>query len=74
MQLVLNRTCQLLVYAADVNSMGKNMDATEKKTYVLPDASKEVGAALEIHAGKTEHMFMSCHQTTGQNYNINIAN
>jgi hypothetical protein len=54
--------------------MGKNMDATEKKTYVLPDASKEVGAALEIHAGKTEHMFMSCHQTTGQNYNINIAN
>jgi hypothetical protein len=36
------------------------------------DASKEVG--LEVHMEKTKHMFMSLHQTTGQNHYIKTDN
>jgi hypothetical protein len=34
------------------------------------DASKEVG--LEVNAEKTKYMFMSYHQTTGQNHYIKV--
>jgi hypothetical protein len=38
----------------------------------LLDASKEVGP--EVNAEKTKYMFMSHHQTTGQNHYIWVAN
>jgi hypothetical protein len=42
----LNGTHQLLAYADDVNLLRDNIDAIEKNTETLIDASKEVG--LEI--------------------------
>jgi hypothetical protein len=55
----LDGTHQLLVCATDV------------KTALL-NASKEVG--LEINGEKTKYMFISHHQTTGQNHYIRVAN
>jgi hypothetical protein len=40
--LKLNRTHQLLAYADDVNLLGDNIDAINKNTQTLIDASKEV--------------------------------
>jgi hypothetical protein len=42
---------QLLTYADNVNIVGENIDATEKNTEVLLDASKEVG--LEVNPEET---------------------
>jgi hypothetical protein len=48
------------------------MDPLKKNTETLPDASKEVG--IEVNTRKTTCMLLSCHQKTGQNHNIKIAN
>lgn len=40
-ELQLNGTCQLQVYANDVNLVGKNMNTTKKYTCALLDANKE---------------------------------
>jgi hypothetical protein len=55
------------VCADGVNLLGKNMNTVKKNTELLLDAAKEVG--LEVIT-----MFMSCHQTTGQNYYIKVTN
>jgi hypothetical protein len=65
--LKLNGTHQLLAYA-DVNLLGDNIDAIEKKT----DASKEVG--LEINIEKTKYMLLSLQQNVGLNWDMKIAN
>jgi nitrous oxide reductase len=49
--LQLNGTCQLLVYADDVNLLGDNIDTIKKNTETLTDANKDVG--LEVNAEKT---------------------
>jgi hypothetical protein len=51
-------------HADDVNSLGE--DVSIIKTLAVLDASKEVG--LGVNAEKTKYVFMSCHQTTGQNH------
>jgi hypothetical protein len=43
-----------------------------EKTQAVTDTSKEV--SLELNTDKPEYMLMSCHQNTGQNQNIKIAN
>jgi hypothetical protein len=68
--LKLNGTHQLLAYD-DVNILGDNIDAIQKNTEVLLDASKEVG--LEVNSEKTKYMLMSC-KKTGHNHAIKIAN
>jgi hypothetical protein len=30
--------------------------------------------SIDVNAEKTKCMFMACHQTAGQNYNIKVAN
>jgi hypothetical protein len=51
--------------------LDKNINI-KKNTLVSLDASKKVGT--EINAEKTKYMFMSHHQTTGQNHYIKVAN
>jgi hypothetical protein len=70
--LKLNATHQLLVYADDVKLLGDNIDIIKKNKDTLINASKEVG--LEVNAEKTEYMFLSRHQNSGQNHDIKIAN
>jgi hypothetical protein len=53
-----------LVYAADVNLLGDNVDTKQKNTQNLIDASKEVG--LEVDIKKTKYMLLSHHQNVGK--------
>jgi hypothetical protein len=67
-ELKLNGTHQLLVYAVDVNLLWDNIN---KNKEALIGDSKEVG--LEVNAEKTKYMLLSRHQNAGQNYNIKIS-
>jgi hypothetical protein len=71
-ELKLNSTHQLLVYADDVNLLGDNIDTTKKKTRTLIDANKKVG--LEVNIEKTKYMLLSRHQNARQNHDRNIGN
>jgi hypothetical protein len=54
-----------------VNLLG-NIGTIKKNTEILIDSSKEIG--LKGNAEKTKYMLMSCHQTAGQNHDIETAN
>jgi hypothetical protein len=66
--LKLKWTYQPLVYGNDVNLLGDNIYMMKKNTETSVDVSKEVG--LQINAGKTKYMLLSCHYNTGQNNDI----
>jgi hypothetical protein len=51
--LILNGTHQLLVYADDVNTMGRSVHTTQKNTEALAVANTEPG--LEVNADKALH-------------------
>jgi sorting nexin-29 len=70
-ELKLNGTHQLLVYADDMNLLGDNVDTLKKNAQSLINASKEVG--LEVNAEKTKYVLLSRHQNAEQNRNIKIA-
>jgi hypothetical protein len=53
----LNGTHQLLVYADDVNILGRSIHSIKKNAHDLMIASKEIG--LEVNAEKTKYMVMS---------------
>jgi hypothetical protein len=55
--LKLNGTDQLLVYADDVNVLGRSLCTMKENTAAFVLASKEIG--LEVNAGKTKYMVMS---------------
>jgi cell division protein YceG involved in septum cleavage len=66
--LILNGTHQLLAYADNVNIVAENMDAMQKNTKAVLDASKEVG--LEVNPEKTKYMLVSRCQKAGQSIKI----
>jgi hypothetical protein len=68
----LNGTHQLLVYSDDVNLLGENINIIKKSTEALLYVSKDV--CLEVSVEKSKYIFMSHHQTTGQNHYIKAAN
>jgi hypothetical protein len=52
--------------------MPSNIETIKKNTYILIDASKEVG--LEINVEKTKYMLVSHDQNADHNQDIQIAN
>jgi hypothetical protein len=68
----MNGTHQFLVYAEDVDLLGKNMNTIKKNTEAILDTSKDMG--LEVSAEQTKYMLMFHHQNEGKNHNINMAN
>jgi hypothetical protein len=55
--LKLQSTHQFLVYADDVNILGRSIHTIKKNTHALVAASKETG--LEVNADKTKYGVMS---------------
>jgi hypothetical protein len=63
---------QSLVYVDDVNALGKNINNIKRNTEVLLVATKEI--SLEVNTEKSIYVFMSRHQSAGQNHNLMTAN
>jgi hypothetical protein len=55
--LILNGTHHFLVYADDVNIMGRSLHTIKKNSEALVVASKEI--RLEVNADKIKYMVMS---------------
>jgi hypothetical protein len=66
--LEINGTPSFLVPTDDVNSVGENINISNKSTEALLAAGKEDG--LEINAEEMKYVFFSHHQMTGQNHYI----
>jgi hypothetical protein len=71
-ELKLNGTHQLLVFADYTNLLGDSTYTIKKNAETLIDASKEVGP--EVKAEKTKYMLLSRRQNAGQNHDTKIAN
>jgi hypothetical protein len=63
---------RLLVYATNVNKMGKSICATSKNTAALLVACKET--VLEINVEKTKYVIMCREQNSKQNNQTNMRN
>jgi hypothetical protein len=64
--LKLNSSHQLLVYAADVNMLGRSVCTMNKNTEALVVDGQEIG--VEVNSEKTEYMVMSSeYRTKSQN-------
>jgi len=61
----------VLVYADDVNILGKSVHTIKKNTIALIVASRWIG--LEVNADKTKHITMSRDQNAEGIHNIIIA-
>jgi len=68
----LNGTHQLLVYADDVNIMGKRVETIKKSTEALVLAIKVT--VLKVNADKSKYIVMSSDQNAGQSHNMKTDN
>jgi hypothetical protein len=67
--LKLNGTHQLVAYADDVNLLGDNINAVNKSTETLIDASKEFGLQVE----RSKYMLVSRDQNAGHGWDMKFA-
>jgi len=65
-------THKLLVYADEVNILGRSVHAIKENAEALILASKEFG--LEVNADKTTYMVMSRDQNAGRSHSIKTDN
>jgi len=72
MDLKLNGTHQVLIYADDVNIFGGSIHTVKKNTESLVVSSKEIG--LEVNADKTKYMVMSRDQNAGRSHSMKTDN
>jgi len=70
--LKLNGTHQLLVYADNVNILGRSVHTIKETAEALVVASKETG--LEVNANKTKYMVTQQDQNAGQSHSIRTDN
>jgi len=70
--MILNGTCQLLVYAYDVSILGRSLPTIKKNPEAFVVASEET--EVEVNAEKTKYMIMSQHQDAGKSNTIKIDN
>ena len=68
----LNGIHQVLVYADDVNILGRSIRTTNEYTSALRFANKETG--LEVNADKSKYMVMSRNQNAGRIHDTKIDN
>jgi hypothetical protein len=68
----LNGTHQIVVYADDVNILGRSIHTIKKNTDNSVVADKENG--LEVNAYTVKYMVMSRSQNSGQSHSIKIYN
>ena len=66
----LNGTHQLVVYADDVNILGRSVHTVKENADALVVATKETG--LEVNADKTKHMIMSQDQNARRSHSVKI--
>jgi hypothetical protein len=67
----LDGTRHHLFYTSDVNVLGENINTTDRNIKTILNFSKELG--LEVNAEERKCMFISCHQTTGQNHYVKMV-
>jgi len=61
-----------VVYADDVNMLGRSVHTIKENAEALVVASKEIG--LEVNAVKTKYKVMSLDQNAGRNHNMETDN
>jgi hypothetical protein len=67
-----NETHLILVYADDVNLLGKSMKTVQRKYRKYIDSSNEI--CLEMNAKKITYTFLSRDQNAGQHHNLTTGN
>jgi len=61
---------QVLVYADDVNSIGDDIRTIERNAYLLLNACKDIG--LAVNTGKTKYIEIGCLQGMIAHYHIKV--
>jgi hypothetical protein len=70
--LKLNGAHQLLVYADDVNILGRSEHTIRKRAEAITIASKKIG--LEVNADRTKYLVISRDKSTGRSHSVRTGN